>query len=50
MTLNSVNTAVTGIAEFSKSLPRYMAITQNSGTTTELVVTFLNAVDKGAIS
>lgn len=49
MTLNSVNTAVSGIDEFSQSLPRYIAIKQNGGTTTEIVVTFLNAVDKGAI-
>ena len=50
MTLNTVNTGVSGIAEFSESLPRYIAIKQKTGTTTELVVTFLNAVDKGAIS
>lgn len=50
MTLNTVNTGVSGIAEFSKSLPRYIAIKQKTGTTTELVVTYLNCDDKGSIA
>ena len=49
MTLNSENTAVGGIVPF-KVIPRWIAIVQNSGTTTELVTTGVRTIDRGAIS
>lgn len=49
MTLNTENTGVSGIKEFGL-VPKYIAIVQASGTTTELVSYGINAVNLAAIS
>jgi hypothetical protein len=49
MTLNSDDTAVSGTAEF-KIIPNYIAVVQNSGISTEIVLSGLSQADKGAIS
>lgn len=49
MTLNTENTGVSGIVKFDV-VPKYIAIVQESGTTTELVSYGLNAVNLAAIS
>ena len=48
MTLNAENTAINGVVLFDV-IPTWIAITQNSGTTTEIVLTGVNAQDKGSI-
>lgn len=49
MTLEDLDTNISGITEFAL-LPRYIAFVQNTGTTTELVTTGLNVVERGSIS
>ena len=49
MTLNTENTNVVGNLIFGM-LPRYLYISQNSGTTSEIVISGVEIVDLGAIS
>ena len=48
MTLNDENTAVKGIIGFYV-IPTYIAITQNTGSTTELTVRGTNFIDMGVL-
>lgn len=53
MTLNSEDTAVEGIASFDlqgNTVPRYIAVTQNTGTSTEIIASGLSIESLGAIS
>ena len=49
MTLSTENTEVSGLVQFT-AIPRYIAIVQNTGTTTELVASGVDVVSRGAIS
>lgn len=49
MVLNDENTGVSGIVKF-EIVPKWIAIVQNTGTTTELVSYGINASAMGAIS
>lgn len=48
LTLNTENQNVGGIVPFAV-VPRYILVTQNTGTTTELVISGLDIIDHGAI-
>jgi len=53
MTLNDNDTAIEGVASFDlqgNTIPRYIAVTQNAGTSTEIVITGVSINDLGAIS
>lgn len=53
MTLNEEDTAIDGIASLDlqgNTIPRYIAVTQNTGTSTEIIATGLSILDLGAIS
>lgn len=53
MTLNEADTEVSGIATIDlqgNTLPKYIAVTQNSGTSTEVIASGLSIKDLGAIS
>lgn len=49
MTLDTENTGVSGVNAFS-IIPRWIAVKQNGGATTELVATGLELEDQGAIA
>lgn len=50
MTLDSSNTNINGYNSLSQGFNRYIAITQNEGTTTEIVSSGLEVIDLGAIT
>ena len=54
MTLNTAETGVSGLktsSTESNAIPRYIAIVQNTGTTTEIIASgFSDAINHGAIS
>lgn len=53
MTLNTADTAIEGVASFDlqgNTIPRYIAVTQNTGTSTEIVLTGVSLNPLGAIS
>lgn len=53
MTLNTADAAVAGVVSFDlqgSTIPRYIAIDQDTGTSAEIIATGLSIVDLGAIS
>jgi len=53
MTLNDADTDVSGIASFDlqgNTIPRYISVAQNTGTSTEIIISGVSIDDKGAIS
>lgn len=49
MALNTENTNISGILTFA-AIPSYIAITQNTGTSTEIILSGVSLEDLGAIS
>lgn len=53
MTLNDADTAVEGVASFDlqgNTIPRYISVKQNTGTSTEIIISGVSINDLGAIS